>query len=282
LLNNAVKFTPEDGAVSIAVKRSGAGADGAEVASARAEIIVRDTGIGISPDFLPHLFKRFRQSDGTTSRSHGGLGLGLSIARSLVELHGGEVHGHSDGLGTGAIFTIRLPLAPPLQTFSGRSIASPPSIEQPAATLNCADILVVDDEPDIRLMVQRVLERHGASVRVAGSAAEALDAIAQRWPDALISDIGMPGKDGYWLIRQIRAKESRRPAPTPATSSPDKKSSRNLPAIALTAYARDEDRGRAIASGYHAHVSKPLNAGELVSTIHQLCNSTETAAVTLS
>jgi PAS domain S-box-containing protein len=245
LLSNAVKFTPRGG--SIEVRLAG---DGAQV-----EISVRDTGGGIAPEFLPHVFDRFRQADGRITREHGGLGLGLSIVRHLVELHGGSVRAESPGEGHGSTFTVSLPPAP------ARAGASASSTETPTAQgcpemLNGLRVLIVDDEPDTLLMLKVGLSRCGAEVETAGAAAEALAALDARRFDVLISDIGMPGEDGYDLIRKVRL----RPADEGG----------RIPAVALTAYARVEDRLQALRSGYQMHVPKPVELAELVAVTSSL------------
>jgi len=211
-----------------------------------------DTGQGIAPEFLPHVFDRFRQADGTSTRRHGGLGLGLAIVRHLVELHGGEVSVESAGEGRGATFSVRLPVAVPT--------ARVPTVERPTISVATAGpvdrrlaglrLLVVDDETDAREVMRFVLERGGARVRTADSAAHALDAIREDRPDLLISDIGMPTEDGYVMVRRLRAMEEGL--------------GRRLPAIALTAYASEEDSRRAIGAGFDAHLSKPVDPSRLI------------------
>ena len=240
LISNGIKFTPRGGRVTVSV----AGRDG-EVA-----ITVADTGAGIKPEFLPHVFERFRQAESSTNRAYGGLGLGLAIVRHLVELHGGSVSVASDGEGRGATFTVRLPVAP-----AARPPAEGPPVavtaEPPAGTsLTGLHILIVDDEADAREVMRFMLERGGASVRVADSASAALDAIRERRPDLLISDIGMPLEDGYVMVRRLRAMED-------GTSA-------RLPAIALTAYASEEDSRRARTAGFDAHLSKPVDPARLI------------------
>jgi CheY-like chemotaxis protein len=222
---------------------------------------VSDTGPGIAPEFLPFVFDRFRQADGRTTRQHGGLGLGLSIVRHLVELHGGTVRAESEGEGHGATFTVLLPVAPVYQTVSTTERVHP-AARDTLPLYECPDrldglrILVVDDEPDTRELLKAGLGQCGAGVTVVGSAAEALEAIAIDMPDLLISDIGMPGEDGYELIRKVRALPAMRGG--------------KIPAIALTAYARIEDRLRALRAGYQMHVSKPVELAELVAVMASL------------
>ncbi len=249
LLTNALKFTPKGGSVEIAVER----------VESNIAIRVSDTGVGIAPDFLPHVFDRFRQADASTTRHHGGLGLGLAIVKNLVELHGGSVSAKSAGTNQGATFTIILPIV----------VAFDPSIEQTATTTasatemptNRADltglrVLVVDDEPDAREMVKRILSDRGAAVETAASSAEALHALPLVRPDVFITDIGMPDEDGYAVIRKVREL-------SPSAGGA-------VPAIALTAFARAEDRTRALTSGFQKHLSKPVDPAELVSIVAHL------------
>jgi CheY-like chemotaxis protein len=225
------------------------------------EIGVSDTGPGIAPEFLPYVFDRFRQADGRTTRQHGGLGLGLSIVRHLVELHGGTVRAESSGEGQGATFTVLLPVAPVYQTASVAERVHPAARDM-LPLYECPDrldglrILVVDDEPDTRELLKAGLGQCGAVVSVVKSAAGALEAIAADLPDLLISDIGMPDEDGYELIRRVRQ--------LPAESGG------KLPAIALTAYARVEDRMHALRAGYQMHVPKPVELAELVAVAASL------------
>lgn len=242
LLINAVKFTPAGGRVSVRTAGSGNGVT----------VTVSDTGEGISPDFLPHLFERFRQADGSTTRRHGGLGLGLAIVRHLVEAHGGSVRAESDGPGKGATFTVALPFGTPEtpepMEGQGKSISA-----GTAPSFSGRRLLVVDDQADARELVSLILRSRGADVMVASSAPEALEALRLARPDALVSDIGMPGQDGCDLIRAIRAAE-------PNGVSP-------LPALALTAYAKEEDRERALEAGFQAFVAKPIGHNELTAAV---------------
>jgi PAS domain S-box-containing protein len=245
LLSNAIKFTPRGGRVQIRSER----------VNSHLEIVVSDTGQGISPDFLPHVFDRFRQADQKASRQHGGMGLGLAIVRHLVELHGGNVSATSEGEGQGATFTVRLPISPIYQVDPSGARVHPAARDLLPANdtterLDGLRILIVDDEPDTRDLLRQGLEYCGANVRLAGSAAEAVDAIVAEVPDILISDIGMPGIDGYDLIRQIRQ--------LPADAGG------KVAAIALTAYTRVEDRLQALRAGYDMHVPKPVELAELV------------------
>jgi CheY-like chemotaxis protein len=245
LLVNAVKFTPESRAIDVALQRVGG----------HAELIVSDEGIGIEPAFMPLLFQRFRQADTGNARRHGGLGLGLSIVSSLVQLHNGVVHAASDGPGAGATFVVRLPL----EISVSPAIASPidatsAALESPVS-IDGIRVLVVDDEADLRGAVSGLLEQAGAVVLALESGATIDSAIAEFRPDVLVLDVGMPGEDGYTLIRRIRQ------------FSPP---ARRLPAISLTAHARDEDRRHAMDSGFQAHLSKPVDVPLLLSTIRDL------------
>jgi signal transduction histidine kinase/ActR/RegA family two-component response regulator len=243
LLTNALKFTPRGGRVTIALREI----------EEQVEMTVSDTGQGIKPEFLPFVFDRFRQADASTTRRHGGLGLGLSIVKSLVELHGGSVEVDSPGEGRGATFTVRLPIL----TLPQEVLASPPE-PQSHSTPELAGlrILVVDDEDDARTLARRVLEERGARVITVSSAAEAIASVGDNNPpNVLVSDIGMPEQDGYDLIKQMRA--------LPGDAG-------RVPAVALTALARAEDRKRALSAGYQKHVSKPVDPAELVSVIASL------------
>ncbi len=240
LLSNAVKFTPSGGTIEIRL----------EQINTHAQLQVKDTGKGITREFLPHVFEYFRQEDGTTTRKFGGLGLGLAIVRHLVELHGGTVWADSPGEGLGATFTVRLPLRP---------ISTQTPQDNPPATL-VADltglrILVVDDQPDIRDMVAFILEQAGARVRVASHATEALNLMRESVPDVLVCDIGMPDMDGYMLMRQIRTLPSEQGG--------------TIFAIALTAYAGEINQQQALAAGFQMHISKPVEPEFLVKAIRQ-------------
>jgi signal transduction histidine kinase/CheY-like chemotaxis protein len=248
LLSNAIKFTPKGGKVQVRLRR----------VNSHVEVSVADTGIGIAPEFLPHVFERFRQADGSPTRAFGGLGLGLSIVRRLVELHGGSVEAQSDGIGQGACFSVNLPVALlPFSTGRGERAQPRASLSPPVAMevvdLSGVRILVVDDDPDTREMLGRVLTECGADVERAGSSAEALAIIERRSPDLLVSDIGMPDADGYELLRGVRRLERERGG--------------RLPAIALTALARSEDRTRALRAGFLVHIAKPVEPAELVATV---------------
>ena len=244
LFSNAVKFTTRGGLVGIQMQR----------VEAHVEIKVTDTGQGIGKEFLPYVFDRFRQADSSTTRSHGGLGLGLAIVRHLVEMHGGTVEAASEGEGMGATFTLTLPSAVAREAIDDREAQQASQAKQKSsAPLKGLHILVVDDEPDAREMLRAMLERDEAKVTTAASAGEALEVIEAERPDVLISDIGMPVADGYDLIRELRRI--------------DKARGKHLPAIALTAYARDEDRERSLAEGFEAFFSKPTEPAELVKTV---------------
>jgi PAS domain S-box-containing protein len=256
LLSNAIKFTPKGGRVQVRLERI----------NSHIEIAVNDTGQGIQADFLPHVFDRFRQADQATTRQHGGLGLGLAIVRHLVELHGGTVHAASAGENLGSTFTVKLPLIPlyEKETLAERvhpaASESLPSFACPER-LDSLRVLVVDDEVDTRELLKAGLTHCGAQVTTAASAQAALAAIEHERPEILISDIGMPDEDGYDLIRQLRALPAERGG--------------KLPAIALTAYARTEDRLRALRAGYQMHVTKPIELAELVAVIASLIQRNE-------
>ena len=247
LLTNALKFTPRGGQVNIGLREI----------EEQVEMTVSDTGQGIKPEFLPFVFDRFRQADASTTRRHGGLGLGLSIVKSLVELHGGSVEVDSPGEGRGATFTVRLPIP----TLPQEVLVSQPEPQsQSTPELAGLRILVVDDEYDARTLARRVLEERGAQVITVSSAAEAMASVGDNNPpNVLVSDIGMPEQDGYDLIKQMRA--------LPGDAG-------RVPAVALTALARAEDRKRALSAGYQKHVSKPVDPAELVSVIASLAGRT--------
>jgi CheY-like chemotaxis protein len=227
------------------------------------EVSVIDTGEGIKPEFLPHVFDRFRQADATTTRRHGGLGLGLAIVRQLVELHGGSVRVKSAGSGQGAHFTVSLPLLVLQDQARPGDDRRHPEATYATTTSSalCASIagvkvLVVDDEPDARALLQRFLEDCDAVVETAEDADQAIEQIRSFKPDVFVSDIGMPGEDGYALIRRVRQLEERHGG--------------SVPAIALTAYARMEDRVRCISAGFQMHVAKPVEAMELITMVGSL------------
>ena len=249
LLTNAIKFTPAGGAIEVRIQR----ADG------HALVEVRDTGEGIEPDVLPHIFDRFRQGDATTTRRHGGLGLGLAIVRHLVEAHGGEVRAESDGKNRGATVTVELPLDP-----EGSVPQEPPAaIARIPRRLEGVCALVVDDAPDSRDIAAAALVSAGATVRSATATSAALALLLTFDADVLVADIGMPGEDGYSLIQQIRAR--------PRARGP-------LPALALTAYAGEEDRAAALAASYQAHLAKPVDPSRLVEAVADLLKPPEPPA----
>ena len=241
LLSNAVKFTPPEGRVAIRL----------EQVDSQAQITVTDTGRGISPDFLPYVFDYFRQAEGATTRSVGGLGLGLAIVRQLVELHGGTIWAESPGEGQGATFTVRLPLMPTQPTTSQASQPSEPQLD-----LDGINALVVDDDADARALTTFLLEQYGATVTAVASAEEAFTAVTQIKPDVLVSDIGMPTVDGYMLIRQVRTLPLEQGG--------------QIPAIALTAYAGESDGQRALAAGFQQHLAKPIEPAALIEAIASL------------
>jgi signal transduction histidine kinase len=248
LLSNAVKFTPPGGHVQVRNYRRG------EVI----ELCVSDSGQGISAEFLPHVFERFRQQQSGSLRAHGGLGLGLSIVRQLVELHAGTITVDSAGAGQGARFIVRLPASHGSLPFSEPATLrdEPGSLRPPA--LQGVEVLVVDDHADARDVVRELLEQCGAKVRTAASADEALRAFAARPPHVLISDIGMPQRGGHALIRRVRQLELHQGG--------------EVPAVALTAYARNEDREQALRAGFTTHVAKPVAPAELLALIASLVN----------
>ncbi len=248
LLSNAIKFTPRGGRIHVRLER----------VDSSIRVSVSDTGQGIAPEFLPHVFERFKQEDGKITRTHGGLGLGLAISRHIVELHGGSISVTSKGEGQGSTFTVNLPVAPLVPEVQGMASGLDSSVGnlgfQNRPELLDLKILVVDDEADARDLIAAVLEQVGAKVRTAASAAEALTAVEQELPELLLSDIGMPGEDGYALIRRFRE--------LPGAAS--------IPAAALTAYARAEDRRKALDAGFMMHIPKPVEPAELLSIVANL------------
>jgi PAS domain S-box-containing protein len=259
LLSNAIKFTPQNGVVEVRLECRGR----------EAEIVVTDTGIGISPELLPHVFERFRQGDASSTRSYGGLGLGLAIVRHMVELHGGRVEAESPGLGMGATFRVRLPLlldttTPlPAEVDRRRPAERPAPPTLPGPSLAGITVLVVDDEADARELVAMVLGHAGAKVLTASSAAHALELVQSAHPDVLLSDLEMPQESGYALIKKVRA-------------LPPQQGGR-IPAAALTAYARLEDRTRALRAGFQMHIPKPLNPAELAAIVASLAGRLQEA-----
>jgi PAS domain S-box-containing protein len=251
LLSNAVKFTPAGGQVCIR----------AETGDGEAQISVLDTGQRMTPEFVPHVFERFRQEDASSTRKAGGLGLGLAIVKHLVELHGGTISAHSEGLGKGSVFTVILPHHQRIPAMLGRS--ADPALDgagrdhrPPRELLNGVRLLIIDDEADMRGYLHRLLTERGAIVGIAESAAEGLRRAREAKPDVVICDISMPGEDGYSFIRQLRAEGDAMLRATPAA--------------ALTAFARAEDRQRALEAGFDEHVSKPVEAVEIVALVRRL------------
>lgn len=255
LLSNAVKFTPKGRGVEVKLREVGA----------NIEIQVIDGGEGISPEFLPHIFDRFRQADGSSTRRHGGLGLGLAIVKQLVELHGGTVRAASDGVGKGAALTVSLPIAREASTdaqpaVGKRALGARMVVDTPdSIDLSGVTVLVIDDEPDSRTIVARLLESRHAKVTAVGSVRAAMSELAMLHPDVIVSDIGMPDEDGYHLIRTIRASEDG--------------TGRSTPAIALTAYARSEDREAALAAGFNEHLSKPVEQTQLFKLVQRFAGN---------
>jgi CheY-like chemotaxis protein len=253
LLSNAIKFTPRGGRVEVRLGTF----------DSHVQIEVADTGEGIRSDFLPYVFDRFRQADGTTTRAHSGLGLGLAIVRHLVELHGGQVRAHSDGEGRGALFTVRLPVAAVRRDLAGDDA---PSLRVRGAEggllLSGVDVLVVDDETDARELVAAVLSESGARVVTVGSVLEAIRAVEHHRPHVVVSDIGMPSEDGYTLMTRLRDLEPRLG---------------HIPAAALTAYATVQDRTRALFAGYASHLPKPVDPAELTAVVANLAGRSSRA-----
>lgn len=252
LLSNAVKFTSKGGRIRVVLSRR----------DSLVELTVADNGQGIDEAFLPHVFERFRQADGGIARRVGGLGLGLSIARHLVEAHGGTIEAVSEGTGKGATFIVRLPVSAALglsgSGFDSRAVAeSPVDIPQ---QLDGLRVLVVDDEPDTRDLLRELLSAHRAEVLTAASAAEGLSILQAQPVDLLISDVGMPEQDGCSMIREVRALKSREKA--------------QIPAIALTAYARTQDRTRVLLAGFTSHMPKPVEPLELLAMVGTLTGRT--------
>ena len=251
VLSNAVKFTAQGGRVEVRLTRD-----------TGYQIVVSDSGIGIQADFLPHIFQRFRQGDASATREYGGLGLGLAIVRQLVELHGGTVGVQSDGPGKGATFTIHLPselpVAAPAES-AGETTRAVAARQTDSESLDGTKVLVVDDDADARDVLQTMFEARGMQVRAVPSAEAAIKALDAQLPDIIISDIGMPVEDGFSLMRRIR----RRPVSAGG----------GVPAIALTAYAAERDRGEAMSAGYQEHVAKPFDPADLIARVAQLRRS---------
>lgn len=251
LLSNAIKFTPEGGTVTVLLERT----------PQRVEITVMDTGIGIEAAMIPHLFERFWQADSSSARNAGGMGLGLSIVREIVELHGGNIWAKSPGRGQGATFIVSLPLATEKIASEAKCAATVPDVQESSwADLSGVEILLVDDDTYGRELVRRIFEERGGTVITASSAAEGMSLLCKKVPDVLVSDIGMAGEDGYSFLHRVRSLSSAEGG--------------DVPAIALTAFARPEDRTRALVEGFQAHVSKPLDSLELVATVSSLLGRT--------
>ena len=257
LLSNAVKFTDKGGRVQIRLAR----------VESHVEVAVSDTGVGIAPEFLPHVFDRFRQADAGSARERGGLGLGLSIARQLTEMHGGTIDASSGGVGRGATFRVTFPLmilhpareeAPPVHPRP-----EPSRHEIPAGDLRGVRVLAVDDERDALALLSDVLEAAGARVTTAHAVNDALDRLKGEVPDVIVADLGMPHQDGFQLIERIRRHDNPRV--------------RSLPVAALTAYARSDDRVKALRAGFNIHLAKPIDPAELVTTIAALARRFVTA-----
>jgi CheY-like chemotaxis protein/two-component sensor histidine kinase len=250
LFSNAVKFTPERGCVTVSLGRQ----------ENQISIIVSDTGQGIAPEFLPFIFDRFRQADGSTTRKHGGLGLGLAIVRHLVELHGGTIQADSLGAGKGAAFTVTLPTAS-IQSSTVKDSQPPRSVNSHGAAnhnfaLEGVRVFVVDDENDTRDLISVILRQHGADVHSYATASEVFQAIEEATPDLLVSDIGMPHEDGYALIKRLRQHQN------PEISM--------LPALALTAYASLDDKAKTIRAGFDQHIAKPVYPDKLIEGVKRL------------
>jgi CheY-like chemotaxis protein/two-component sensor histidine kinase len=264
LLTNAINFTPKGGRVQVRLERI----------NSHVEIVVADNGVGINPEILPHVFERFRQADQSSTRHYGGLGLGLAIVRHIVEAHGGSVEAHSPGENQGSVFTAKLPLMAtrsveiaPQKAEERVYAASNDAGSRLGIQFECPDelqnlhILVVDDDDDARRLVKTVLESCQAKVTITTNAAQALVTLQSVRPDVLISDLGMPGEDGYSLIRKVRALPPEQGGRTPAA--------------ALTAYARVEDRLQVLRSGFQMHLPKPIDPAELVAVVATLANRVE-------
>ena len=259
LLSNAIKFTPSGGRVAVRLKRSGR----------EAQIQIIDSGVGIEVDFLPHIFDRFRQADGTTTRRHGGLGLGLSIVRHLVELHGGTAEASSEGADQGATFTISLPLpagTPRVrrrrsETNRARTQTITKASIQLLPSLTDVRVLIVDNDPDTLRMLSVMLADSGAKVETAASVDQALEVLQWHRPDVLVSDLAMPGEDGYSLIAKIRSLENEKEG--------------QLPAVALTSHVRVEDRARALSAGFNMFVPKPIQPAELINAVANLAEASQ-------
>jgi CheY-like chemotaxis protein/anti-sigma regulatory factor (Ser/Thr protein kinase) len=252
LLANAVKFTPQGGTVYVRLEHG----------NGYARVIVSDTGRGIAPGFLPHLFERFRQADSRFSREHGGLGLGLAIAHEIVQSHGGSIQAASGGEGMGATFTVTLPIVAAIAVTPSAAAAADTEAGEMLISirgrLTGVRVLVVDDDDDARALVQAIVEEAGGIATTAASGAHALQRLDAELPDVMVADLGMPGMDGLALIEAVRRRLD---------------AARTVPAIALTAYARSQDRLTALSSGYQRHLPKPIDHSQLVATIRAITTS---------
>ncbi|HEX2477383.1 MAG TPA: ATP-binding protein, partial [Lacipirellulaceae bacterium] len=246
LLNNAIKFTPSGGRISVKLTKD----------SDWIELVVKDTGRGIDPDFLPRVFTAFSQADASSTRSFGGLGLGLAISKELVELHGGTIHAESEGVDHGATFVVRLPAEGP-RPASRRKAGKAPADLGGLDAIDGAHILLVEDETQTREALRRLLGKGGAKITAVGTAAEAMKAFEEARPDIIISDIGLPEEDGYQFLQRIRSLELERNEPP-------------TPAIALTAFAANKDRRMAREAGYHKHIAKPVTPAVLIAAVTTL------------
>jgi CheY-like chemotaxis protein len=249
-MTNAMKFSPEGGRIVVRLRRSGG----------RLQLEVQDFGQGIPAAFLPHLFDRFTQSDSPGNRRHGGLGLGLSIVKHLVDLHGGEVAATSEGEGRGALMRVELDVEPSGEgAFEAGDTEGGPESEMPGdAVLHGLDVLVVEDDREASELMTLVLADRGIAVRTASDYDTALQAMQQAWPAVLVSDIGLPGRDGYALVRRVREIERERALP-------------HLPVIALTAFGRPEDRHKTLEAGFDVHLGKPIKPHQLLEAIARCC-----------
>jgi signal transduction histidine kinase/ActR/RegA family two-component response regulator len=253
LLTNAMKFTPRGGHVQVRLTRIGS----------QAQVQIIDDGEGIDTDFLPHIFDRFRQAESATGRAHGGLGLGLAIVRELVHAHGGTAVAESQGKGQGSTFTVTLPIPAVIPTHIEPATPQLPQAEEPS--ISGLRVLVVDDDADARELVALTLESRGAVIKLASSAAEALDFVTREKPDVMIADLGMPHEDGYVLIQKLRTLEQ-------------EDSQKRLPAIALTAFASAADRDQALAAGYDLHLAKPVGPTNLMHAVEKFRKTMEREA----
>jgi CheY-like chemotaxis protein len=256
LLSNAIKFTPRDGRVHVYLRR----------VSSHVEISVVDSGQGISAEFLPQLFTRFTQADTSMARRHGGLGLGLALVKSLVDMHGGSIKASSPGIDHGSTFTVSLPLAALHVEDTQRMLTNgvPSAAAMALPDLEGFHVLVVDDEADARALIRAILSRCNAKVSTASSAAEGFQAVRQHQPDLILSDIGMPVEDGYEFLIKLRQLSDVEGGDTPA--------------VALTAFARSEDRRRALMAGFQMHLAKPIEPSELLAVASTFCVATRRKA----